>query len=222
MERTKVADILQKGLSGTEINVKGWVRTRRDYKNIVFIAINDGSVIHNIQVVAETSNFDEALIKLLTTGSCVSVEGMLVESQGKGQALEIQASKIVVYGTADGEKYPLQRKGHSLEFLREIAHLRPRTNTFGAIFRMRHEMAYAIHRFFHEKGFYWLHTPIITGSDAEGAGAMFRVTTLDPLNPPKKEDGSINYAEDFFGKETNLTVSGQLEGELGALALSQV
>jgi len=222
LERTKVADILQKGLSGTEINVKGWVRTRRDYKNIVFIAINDGSVIHNIQVVAETSNFDEALIKLLTTGSCVSVEGMLVESQGKGQALEIQASKIVVYGTADGEKYPLQRKGHSLEFLREIAHLRPRTNTFGAIFRMRHEMAYAIHRFFHEKGFYWLHTPIITGSDAEGAGAMFRVTTLDPLNPPKKEDGSINYAEDFFGKETNLTVSGQLEGELGALALSQV
>jgi len=147
---------------------------------------------------------------------------MLVESQGKGQTLEIQASSILVYGTADGEKYPLQRKGHSLEFLREIAHLRPRTNTFGAIFRMRHEMAFAIHRFFHEKGFYWLHTPIITGSDAEGAGAMFRVTTLDSLNPPKNEDGSVNYSEDFFGKETNLTVSGQLEGELGALALSQI
>jgi asparaginyl-tRNA synthetase len=222
LERTKVADILEKGLSGTQINVKGWVRTWRDYKNIVFVAINDGSALNNIQVVIETANFPETLIKSLTTGSCVSVDGLLVESQGKGQSLEVQASNIEVYGTADGATYPLQRKGHSLEFLRTIAHLRPRTNTFGAILRMRHEMAYAIHRFFHEKGFYWLHTPIITASDAEGAGAMFRVTTLDPANPPKNEDGTINFSEDFFGKETNLTVSGQLEGEIGALALSQV
>ncbi|MFC2087899.1 asparagine--tRNA ligase, partial [Bacteroidota bacterium] len=176
----------------------------------------------SIQVVAEASLFDEELLKKITTGTSVSITGTLVESPGKGQQVEIQAKEIEVYGTADVNTFPLQKKGHTLEFLREIAHLRPRTNTFGAVFRIRHAVAFAIHEYFNEKGFYYLHTPIITGSDAEGAGAMFRVTTLDPIHPPLKENGSVNYQEDFFGKETNLTVSGQLEGELGALALGEI
>ena len=191
-------------------------------KNIAFIALNDGSIIHNIQIVVDLANFDEELMKLITTGSCISANGKLVESVGQGQNVEIQATEIHVYGTADAETYPLQKKGHSLEFLREIAHLRPRTNTFGAVLRIRHAMSYALHKYYNDNGFYYLHTPIITGSDAEGAGAMFRVTTLDAKNPPLTEEGHVNHAEDFFGKETNLTVSGQLEAELGAMALSKV
>lgn len=225
VSRSRVLDLLTPdhlGLVGGEVNVKGWVRTRRGNKNVSFIAVNDGSVIHNIQVVADMATFTEDDLKLVTTGSCISVHGVLVASQGQGQQVEIQAKSIEVYGTADPETYPLQKKGHSLEFLREIAHLRPRTNTFGAVLRMRHAMAFAVHQFFNDKGFFYLHSPVITGSDAEGAGAMFRVTTLDPVNPPKNSDGTVNYEEDFFGKETNLTVSGQLEAELGALALSNV
>ncbi len=210
-------------LTGTEVNVKGWVRTRRGNKNVAFIALNDGSIIHNIQVVVDVKSFgNDELLRNITTGSCISVNGKLVESLGKGQKVEIQASEIELYGSADPEKYPLQKKGHSLEFLREIAHLRPRTNTFGAVFRLRHALSFAIHKFFNDNGFYYLHTPIITGSDAEGAGEMFRVTTLDPKNPPLDEKGKVDFSKDFFGKETNLTVSGQLEGELGALALSNI
>lgn len=225
MERLIIKDLLKSAKKedlGTIINVKGWVRTKRGNKNIAFIALNDGSIIHNIQIVVDLANFDEELMKLITTGACISVNGKLVESMGQGQSVEIQATEILVYGTADAETYPLQKKGHSLEFLREIAHLRPRTNTFGAILRIRHAMSFALHKYYNDNGFYYLHTPIVTGSDAEGAGAMFRVTTLDAKNPPLNEDGSINYTEDFFGKETNLTVSGQLEAELGALALSKV
>jgi asparaginyl-tRNA synthetase len=222
MKRIKVNALLQSEAFDIEVLVKGWVRTKRGNKNVAFIALNDGSTLHNIQVVAEVANFDEDLLKLITTGSCIAVTGTLVKSQGQGQACEIQAKAIEVYGTADPETYPLQKKGHTLEFLREIAHLRPRTNTFGAILRMRHAMSFAIHNFFNERGFFYLHTPIITGSDCEGAGAMFRVTTLDPLHPPTKDNGAVDYAEDFFGKETNLTVSGQLEGELGAMALSNI
>ena len=208
--------------SDQNVCVKGWVRTRRGNKNVVFIAVNDGSTIHNIQVVADPNAFDENLIKRIQTGCSVSIQGKLVPSQGSGQPVEVQASEIHIYGEADPETYPLQKKGHSLEFLREIAHLRPRTNTFGAVFRVRHAMSFAIHQYFNDRGFYYLHTPIITGSDAEGAGAMFRVTTLDASTPPKKEDGTIDYDQDFFGRETNLTVSGQLEGELGALALGLI
>jgi asparaginyl-tRNA synthetase len=222
MKRIKVNVLLQSEAYGTEVNVKGWVRTKRGNKNVAFIAINDGSTIHSIQVVLEVAKFDEDVLKLITTGACISVTGTLVASQGQGQSVEIQCSNIEIYGTADPELYPLQKKGHTLEFLREIAHLRPRTNTFGAILRMRHAMSFAIHNYFNEKGFFYLHTPIITGSDCEGAGAMFRVTTLDPIHPPKKENGEVDYSEDFFGKETNLTVSGQLEGELGAMALSNI
>ncbi len=222
MSRTKIIDLLKSNEFQKEVTVKGWVRTKRGNKNVAFIALNDGSTIHTIQAVADVAAFDEDLLKLITTGSCVSITGTLVPSQGQGQSVEIQASKIEVYGTADAETYPLQKKGHTLEFLREIAHLRPRTNTFGAVLRIRHHMAFAIHKFFNEKGFFNLHTPIITGSDAEGAGEMFHVTNFDIANPPKNEDGTINYTEDFFGKETNLTVSGQLEGELGALALSLI
>ncbi|HET6242940.1 MAG: asparagine--tRNA ligase [Bacteroidetes bacterium] len=223
--RIKIIDLLKEGSSGllnNEVTVKGWVRTKRGNKNIAFIALNDGSVIHNIQVVADPLEFSEEILDKITTGSCLSVTGILVQSQGQSQSVEIQAKTIEIYGTADAEVFPLQKKGHSMEFLREIAHLRPRTNTFGAVLRIRHAMAYGIHKYFNDNGFFYVHTPIITGSDAEGAGAMFRVTTLDGLNPPKKEDGSVNYKEDFFGKETNLTVSGQLEAELAALALSQV
>lgn len=222
MKRTKVADALRSKDFGKEINVKGWVRTRRGNKNVSFIALNDGSVIHSIQVVVEHTHIKEEELLAVTTGACISVEGMLVQSQGKGQAVEIKAKKIEVYGTADPNTFPLQKKGHTLEFLREIAHLRPRTNTFGAILRIRHHMAYAIHKFFNDKGFFYLHSPIITGSDAEGAGEMFRVTTLDLEKLPRNEGGGIDYKEDFFGKSTNLTVSGQLEGELAALALGLI
>jgi asparaginyl-tRNA synthetase len=222
MKHTSVSAILKAGQTGTTATVKGWVRTKRESKNVVFINLNDGSCIHNLQVVANPEEFDSELLSKITTGAGVSITGELVPSQGSGQSVELQATDILVYGTADPEKYPLQPKKHSLEFLREIAHLRPRTNTFGAILRIRHSLAFAVHKFFNDRGFYYLHTPIITGSDAEGAGEMFRVTTLDMNNPPRNEDGSINYKEDFFGKETNLTVSGQLEGELGALALSKI
>ncbi len=220
--RTFVKALLQSPPDNREVLVKGWVRTRRGNKNVVFIAINDGSTIHNIQIVANPSEFDENLIKKISTGSSLSVTGKLVASQGSGQPVEIQAVHIELYGEADPDTYPLQKKGHSLEFLREIAHLRPRTNTFGAVFRIRHAMSFAIHKYFNDRGFFYLHTPIITGSDAEGAGAMFRVTAFDLNRIPKNEDGTVNYSEDFFGKETNLTVSGQLEGELGALALGQI
>ncbi len=222
MHHTSVKELLNTSPSGQTVTVKGWVRTRRGNKNISFIALNDGSTIHNIQAVAELATFSDDLMKLITTGSCVAVTGVLVASQGQGQKVEIQAKEIQVYGTADAESYPLQKKGHTMEFLREIAHLRPRTNTFGAVFRIRHAMAYAIHHYFNKNGFYYIHTPIITGSDAEGAGEMFRVTTLDMNKLPRSEDGEINYKEDFFGKETNLTVSGQLEGELAALALGKI
>ncbi len=226
LKRSRVNDLLKKDcrdLIGKEINVKGWVRTKRGNKNVAFIALNDGSIIHNIQVVVDVPAFqNEELLRNVTTGSCISVNGQLVESKGKGQQVEILASEITLYGTADPEKYPLQKKGHTLEFLREIAHLRPRTNTFGSIFRLRHALSFAIHKYFNDNGFYYLHSPIITGSDAEGAGAMFRVTTLDFKSPPMDEGGNIDYSKDFFGKETNLTVSGQLEGELGALALSNI
>ena len=226
LQRQKVFDLLKKDSShllNKEINVKGWVRTRRGNKNVAFIALNDGSIIHNLQIVVDVKAFqNDELLRKITTGSCISVNGKLVASQGKGQAVEVQASEIHLYGTADPEEYPLQKKGHTLEFLREIAHLRPRTNTFGAVLRIRHALSFAIHRFFNENGFFYLHTPIITGSDAEGAGAMFRVTTLDMQNPPLDEQGKVDFSQDFFGKETNLTVSGQLEGELGALALSNI
>ena len=224
MERTNtpIKDLLaRKGLN-TDVIVKGWVRTKRGNKNVKFIALNDGSTIHNIQVVAEAEKFDDELIKAINTGSSIGVKGKLVESMGKGQTVEIQAEAITLYGEADPNKYPLQKKGHSLEFLRGIAHLRFRTNTFGAVMRIRHAMSFAIHNYFNDHGFYYLHTPIITGSDAEGAGEMFRVTTLDPQNPPLNKKQHVDYEEDFFGKETNLTVSGQLEAELGALALSKV
>jgi asparaginyl-tRNA synthetase len=220
--RTKIIDLLQKGEVGSEVIAKGWVRTRRGNKNVAFIALNDGSTIHNIQVVADVANFGEEFLKEVGTGACISVVGELVESPGTQQPVEIQAKKIDIYGKADPLTFPLQKKGHSLEFLREIAHLRPRTNTFGAVLRIRHAMAYAIHKYYNDKGFYYIHTPIITGSDAEGAGALFKVTTLDMHNPPKKEDGKIDFTEDFFGKEAKLTVSGQLEGELAALALSEI
>lgn len=222
MAHPSIQSILKAAEIGREVTIKGWVRTKRESKNVVFININDGSTVHNLQAVADPSQIDAATLDLITTGAGVAITGLLVASQGSGQAVELQAQSIHVYGTADPEKFPLQPKKHSLEFLREIAHLRPRTNTFGAIFRIRHALAFAIHQYFNKHGFYYLHTPIITGSDAEGAGEMFRVSTLDPIHPPLNEDGSVNYKEDFFGKETNLTVSGQLEGELGALALGKI
>jgi len=221
-QRTRIKDLLAAKDFDAEVHVKGWVRTKRGGKGITFIAVNDGSIIHNIQIVIDSADFDENKMRQITTGSCIGVTGKLVKSVGKDQSVEIQAGNIEIYGTANAEEYPLQKKGHSLEFLREIAHLRPRTNTFGAVFRVRHAVSYAIHKYFNDRGFYYLHTPIITASDCEGAGEMFRVTTLDPKNPPLKEDGAVDYDEDFFGKQTNLTVSGQLEGELGAMALSQI
>ena len=202
--------------------VKGWVRTKRGNKNVAFIALNDGSTINNIQIVCDVASFDEQLMKQITTGACICVKGDLVPSQGAGQSVEVQAREIEVYGVADPETYPLQKKGHSMEFLREIAHLRPRTNTFGAVLRIRHAMAFAIHKFFNDKGFCYLHTPLITASDCEGAGEMFQVTTLDPDNLPRLANGSIDYSQDFFGRHTSLTVSGQLEGELGAMALGNI
>ena len=219
MKRTKISLLLSQGQVGQNVNVKGWVRTFRSNR---FIAINDGSTINNLQAVVDFENMDENLLKRITTGACISVTGELVESQGKGQSVEVIVSELEILGDADAEKYPLQPKKHSMEFLRDIAHLRVRTSTFGAIYRVRHAMIFAVHKFFHEKGFFNVHTPIITGSDAEGAGEMFRVTTLDPKNPPLTEDGSIDYKQDFFEKETNLTVSGQLEGETAALALSEI
>ncbi|RIV20445.1 asparagine--tRNA ligase [Fibrisoma montanum] len=207
---------------GTDVTVKGWVRTKRESKNAVFIAINDGSTINTIQAVAEAGQLPDDLLRQITTGACVAITGQLVESIGSGQNVEVKITDVLVYGPADPEKYPLQPKRHSLEFLREIAHLRPRTNTFSAILRVRHALAFAVHKYFNDNGFYYLNTPIITASDAEGAGEMFRVTTLDPVNPPRTEDGKVDYSEDFFGRETNLTVSGQLEGELGALALGKI
>ena len=198
MTQTAVVKLLKGDLTGQEVSVKGWVRTHRGNKQVSFIAVNDGSTILNLQVVADTSKFDEALLKKISTGACIMAKGMLVQSQGKGQSVEIQASSLEIYGEADPETYPLQKKEHTLEFLREIAHLRPRTNTFGAVFRIRHHLAFAIHRFFNERGFFNLHTPIITGSDAEGAGELFHVTNFNIKNPPLNEDGSINYKEDFF------------------------
>lgn len=202
--------------------MKGWVRTKRGNNFVQFIALNDGSIVTNLQIVVDNEKFDESLLKQITTGSCIHVTGKLVESQGKGQSIEVQAETIEVYGSADPESYPLQKKGHSMEFLREIAHLRPRTNYFGCVLRLRHAMAFAIHKYFNDRGFYYLHTPLITSSDAEGAGEMFNVTTFDLNNVPKTEDGKVDYKQDFFGKHTNLTVSGQLEGELGALALGNI
>lgn len=222
MKRTKIKELLQNGQPGTEVLVKGWVRTKRESKGVAFVAVNDGSIITNIQVVVDVPNFNEELIRQITTGACVAITGNLIASMGKGQSVEIQATQIEVLGEADPEKYPLQPKEHSLEFLREIAHLRMRTNTFSAIMRLRHAMAFAVHKFFNDRGFVYLHTPIITGSDAEGAGEMFRVTTLDPVKPPLTEEGKVDYKQDFFGKESNLTVSGQLEGELGATALGEI
>lgn len=222
MKRIKVKKLLSEPVPGSDVLVKGWVRTKRGNKNILFIALNDGSTINNIQVVVEIASFNEALLKDISTGACIGVTGRLVESQGQGQNIEINASAIELYGKSDAETYPLQKKGHSMEFLREIAYLRPRTNTFSAVFRIRHAMAFAIHKYFNDKGFFYLHTPIITGSDAEGAGEMFHVTTMDLSNVPRNPDNSIDYTGDFFGKPTNLTVSGQLEGELGALALGDI
>ena len=220
--RIKVAKALQMTCYGEEIIVKGWVRTRRGNKNVSFIALNDGSTINNIQIVVDNANFDENELKKITTGACIGVTGTLVQSMGKGQSVEIQATNIEVYGEADPETYPLQKKGHSMEFLREIAYLRPRTNTFGAVFRIRHNMAMAIHTFFHQRGFYYFHTPLITASDCEGAGQMFTVTTMDLDNPARTEDGKVDFTQDFYGKHASLTVSGQLEGELGALSLGEI
>jgi len=204
------------------VNVKGWVRTRRGSKLVNFIALNDGSTVNNVQIVVDVEKLGEEFLKPVTTGACISVNGILVESQGKDQSVELQATEIQIYGTADPQTYPLQKKGHSVEFLREIAHLRPRTNTFGAVFRIRHHMAMAIHRFFHERGFFYFHTPIITASDCEGAGQMFQVTTKNLYDLKKDENGSIIYDDDFFGKQASLTVSGQLEGELAAMALGSI
>ena len=221
-KRIKIKDLLVSKEFGSEVNVKGWVRTKRGNKQINFIALNDGSTINNLQIVVDVPNFNEDLLRKITTGAAISVVGEVIESQGSGQSVELTAKHIEVLGVADPEKYPLQPKKHSLEFLREKAHLRFRTNTFSAVFRIRHAMAYAVHEFFNKKGFYYMHTPLITGSDAEGAGEMFRVTTLDPIEPPLTEEGKVDFKEDFFGKETNLTVSGQLEGELGAMALGEI
>ncbi len=222
IKRTKIVDLFAPGMAGREVSVKGWVRTRRGNKHVQFVALNDGSTIKNIQIVFDLAKFSDEELKNITTGTSLHVVGQLVESMGKGQTVEIQAEKLHVYGTADAEAYPLQKKGHSLEFLREIAHLRPRTNTFGAVLRVRSALAYAIHRFFQERGFYYLNTPLITASDCEGAGAMFQVTTLNLNDLPQTDDGSVDYSCDFFGKPTALTVSGQLEGELGATALGAI
>ncbi|OAV71654.1 Asparagine--tRNA ligase [Bacteroidales bacterium Barb6] len=222
ISRTKVAEVLKSEAFGTAVNVKGWVRTRRGSKQVNFIALNDGSTINNVQIVVDIEKFGEEYLKPVTTGACISVNGVLVESKGQGQKAEIQASEIHIYGTADPATYPLQKKGHSMEFLREIAHLRPRTNTFGAVFRLRHNMAFAIHKFFHDRGFYYFHTPVITASDCEGAGQMFQVTTLNLYNLEKDNSGSISYDNDFFGKQASLTVSGQLEGETAAMALGSI
>ena len=222
MQRTEVKQALLRTDFGSEINVRGWVRSRRGNKSISFIALNDGSTIKNVQIVVDLEKFSEETLKPVTTGSCISATGILVESQGSGQAVEIQLTELEVYGTADPEKYPLQKKGLSMEYLRTIAHLRPRTNTFGAVFRIRHNMAMAIHTYFHEHGYFYFHTPLITASDCEGAGQMFQVTTKNLYNLKKDENGQIDYSDDFFGKQAALTVSGQLEGELAAMALGKI
>lgn len=219
--RTKVSELLKSEAYGTTVNAKGWVRTKRGNKNVNFIALNDGSGINNIQIVVDVPNFSEDVLKKITTGACISVNGKLVESKGQ-QKCEIQAAEIEILGEADPNTYPLQKKGHTLEFLREIAHLRPRTNTFGAVFRMRHHMAMAIHDFFHKRGFFYFHTPIITASDCEGAGQMFQVTTMNLYDLKKDDKGSIIYDNDFFGKQASLTVSGQLEAELAAMSMGAV
>lgn len=218
-KRIKIKALLESTETNIEVTVKGWVRT---FRNNQFIALNDGSTNNNIQIVVDFQNTDEALLKRITTGAALSVTGTLVESLGKGQKFDIKATDIEILGDSDPEKYPLQPKKHSLEFLREIAHLRFRTNTFGAIFRVRNSLSFAVHKFFQERGFVYLHTPVITQSDAEGAGEAFRVTNLDLNNLPRTEEGEIDFKQDFFGKSTNLTVSGQLEGELGAMALSDI
>jgi asparaginyl-tRNA synthetase len=222
-QRHIVKDLLQSFDYNTEVHVKGWVQTKRESKNVVFITLNDGSTINHLQIVADVAHFGEEIFKSIHTGACLAVTGTLVESQGAGQRIDVVAKEIEIYGAVDPEKYPLQPKNKpTLDTLRGIAHLRPRTRTFGAVLRIRHAVAFAIHKYFNDNGFYYLHTPIITGSDAEGAGEMFRVTTLDPIKPPLTETGEVDYKQDFFGKPTNLTVSGQLEGELGALALSKI
>jgi asparaginyl-tRNA synthetase len=221
IKKMRIAQLLSQ-TPGVEVVAKGWVRTKRGNKNVAFIALNDGSTVNNIQVVCDAALFSEEQLKNITTGACIAVKGDLVESMGKGQSVEIQAKEIEIYGTADVETYPLQKKGHSMEFLREIAHLRPRTNTFGCVLRIRHAMAFAIHKCFNDRGFCYLHTPLITASDCEGAGAMFQVTTMDLNNIPKTETGEVEFSNDFFGRQTALTVSGQLEGELGAMALGQI
>ncbi len=221
MQRTKINELLKRTDFGAEVCVKGWVRTRRGSKSVHFIALNDGSTIKNIQVVADVEKFDAELLKLITTGACLSVEGILVESQGAGQSVEVQAQHIEVLG-ACGDEYPMQKKGQTFEYMRQHAHMRLRTNTFGAVFRIRHNMAMAVHRYFHEHGFFYFHTPIITASDCEGAGQMFQVTTKNLYDLKKDEEGKIDYSDDFFGKTTSLTVSGQLEGELGATALGSI
>lgn len=220
--RTKIKDLLVSEGQQEGVNIKGWVRTKRGSKNVSFIAMNDGSTLNNIQVVADNPNFDEEVMRNITTGAALSIIGDLVESQGSGQKFELVAKEIEVLGVASTDEYPLQPKRHSLEFLREIAHLRPRTNYFSAVLRVRNAAAYAIHEYFNQKGFVWMHTPIITGSDAEGAGEMFKVTNFEINNVPKTEDGEVDFSKDFFGKATNLTVSGQLEAELGAMALGEV
>ncbi|MBR5076219.1 MAG: asparagine--tRNA ligase [Bacteroidales bacterium] len=219
--RSKVKDLLAME-AGCEVLAKGWVRTKRGNKEIAFIALNDGSTIKNIQIVVDKNADTEAVLAQIGTGACIGVRGKLVESVGSGQAVEIKAEEITIYGTCDPVRYPLQKKDTSFEYLRTVAHLRPRTNTFGAIYRLRSQMAFAIHEYFHDKGFVYLHTPLITESDCEGAGQMFQVTTLDLENVPRDKKGRIDYAKDFFGKQTSLTVSGQLEGELGATALGEI
>ncbi len=222
MKRIKIVDIFTPALIGQQVDVMGWVRTRRGNKHVQFVALNDGSTIKNLQIVFDMEKFSDDQLRDVTTGSSIHVTGTLVESMGKGQSCEVQAEKLEVFGSADPLTYPLQKKGHTLEFLREKAHLRPRTNTFGAVLRVRSTLAFAIHRFFQERGFFYLNTPLITASDCEGAGAMFQVTTLDLNNLPKTEDGKVDFSADFFGKPTALTVSGQLEGELGATALGAI
>lgn len=219
--RTKVKDLV-KSEPGREVLAKGWVRTKRGNKNVAFIALNDGSTINNIQIVVDKTRFDDTLLAKITTGACIGVKGSLVESVGSGQAVEIQANEIEIYGECDPMRFPLQKKDTSFEFLRTVAHMRPRTNTFGAILRIRNQMAFAIHEYFHSKGFVYLNTPLITASDCEGAGQMFQVTTLDLKNIPLNKKGEVDFAQDFFGKQTSLTVSGQLEGELGATALGEI
>jgi asparaginyl-tRNA synthetase len=221
-KRVKIKTILEQDLIGQELTLMGWVRTKRSNKNVSFIALNDGSIITNYQVVADPNVISEEILKKCSTGACLKITGKVEASQGAGQQSELIASQIEVLGESDPEKYPLQPKKHSLEFLREIAHLRMRTNTFGAVFRVRHALAYAVHTYFHTKGFFYIHTPIITASDAEGAGETFKVTTLDLLHTPKTAEGKVDFSQDFFERETNLTVSGQLEGELAAMALAEI